>query len=345
VLLIERTINKSIAPVKILSAKLNRVEENPKEVIIKMDSDVVEVNELQNALLKMKKHYDSYQVDLEQTVDDRTKQINDYKDHLEDLVEDQTKDILIAKVAAENANYAKTEFLANMSHELRTPMHAIISYSQMGIDKINSVEKDKLQKYYENINKSGKRLLTLLNDLLDLSKLEAGRMVLSIERHNIKDAVDEVLVEMEELLNSKTLHIEQKIETKKLSAEFDKIRIMQVMMNLISNAIKFTASGRIITVIYRDSKIPIGKNEFDGIEVSVEDNGIGIPKGELEAVFDKFVQSSKTRSGSGGTGLGLAISREIISAHKGIIWAENRDGGGARFAFMIPYETIKMKKK
>lgn len=332
---VQRTISKSLNPVRILTAQLNKIDEKSSEEIKYEESNIKEVNDLQNSLAKMKLHFDTYSQELEETVTARTRELQDYKHHLEDMVEDKTKDLILAKEDSEQANAAKSEFLANMSHELRTPMHAIISYSQMGIEKVNTAEKEKLLKFYENINRSGKRLLHLLNDLLDLSKLEAGRMDLNLEKQDIRKTIDDVITEVGSLLRAKNITIQHNSKTQDTECSYDSVRISQVVMNLISNAIKFSTNDSVINIGYNDKTILADDGEISGIEISVQDSGLGIPDGELETIFDKFVQSSKTKTGSGGTGLGLAICREIIYAHKGTIWAENVKNGGAKFSFVL----------
>jgi signal transduction histidine kinase len=326
--LLNKTLDNSIEPIKKLATQLKNFDGYSSATIQYSVSDVIEVKELQDALQRMKSHYDLYNEELEETVAQRTGELQNYKNHLEDIVEEQTKDILIAKVAAENANNAKTEFLSNMSHELRTPMHAIISYSQMGLEKLPSGEREKLQKYFDNINRSGRRLLGLLNDLLDLAKMEAGSLHLEKEMVNIKELSDNMINELGSLFRARDLTVKQEFHTADTGCFADRARISQVISNLLSNAIKFSAHGSVITICYRD--------DISGLEVSVADHGIGIPDTELEKIFDKFIQSSMTKTGSGGTGLGLSICREIINAHNGRIWAENIKEGGARFAFVIP---------
>lgn len=243
-----------------------------------------------------------------------------------------------AKEESEAANMAKSEFLANMSHELRTPMHAILSFSKFGIRKINKVTKEKLLHYFTQINSAGDRLLALLNDLLDLSKLEAGRMSYKMELFDLKRIVDVTFAELKATVIEKGIKViiqPPEIET---TVECDSYKIGQVMRNLFSNAIKFTPAGKKIDVVF-DNLAFINEQGFvvEGISVSVVDEGVGVPEDELDAVFDKFIQSSKTKTGAGGTGLGLAISHEIIKSHSGKIWAENNDAGGATFRFVLPY--------
>lgn len=236
---------------------------------------------------------------------------------------------MAAKQAADRANEAKTHFLANMSHELRTPMHAILSFARLGETRTTETGDDKLKSYFGRIVFSGERLLGLLNDLLDLSKLEAGRVRLHLRPLKLRIAVQEALSEYSALLDTRQVSINLQCNGHD-TIEADAGLIGQVLRNLLSNAIKFSPQQSVIDIgIAPDAS---GQR----LELGVRDRGIGIPEEELEAVFDKFYQSSKTRSGAGGTGLGLAICKEIVLAHRGEIEARNRAGGGAEFLLRLP---------
>jgi signal transduction histidine kinase len=252
---------------------------------------------------------------------------------------------LIAKHQADYANEQKSLFLANMSHELRTPMHAILSYSELGMDKVQSAERSKLSSYFERVNTSGQRLLNLLNDLLDLSKLEAGKMEINLSPQDIRTLISEVLMEFGQLISEKSLEVELLPAEFDPSIELDPIRIGQVLRNLLSNAVKFTPQGGSISLTLSQTNIASGRRANDtdnepAIALQISDSGIGIPQQELTTIFDKFVQSSLTKNGSGGTGLGLAICKEITDAHRGSLIARNNSGGGASFVLTLP-----LKKK
>lgn len=246
-----------------------------------------------------------------------------------------------AKESAEEANKAKSEFLANMSHELRTPMHAILSFSKFGIRKITKVPTEKVLHYFTQINLAGNRLLALLNDLLDLSKLEAGRMIYKMEECDMKDVLKGSISELKPTINENGITVNIRDFDFSTLVYCDSHRIAQVFTNLLSNAIKFTPAGKSIEIAFNRASMITDKGMLaEGLEVNVLDEGIGIPKEELSSVFDKFIQSSKTKTGAGGTGLGLAICYEIISAHGGKIWAENNEKGGAVFKFILPFKQI-----
>ncbi len=233
-----------------------------------------------------------------------------------------------AKEVAEMANRAKNAFLANMSHELRTPLHVMLSCAAFGLKRFNTTSPEKQHAYFQQIHQNGETLLRLLSDLLDLAKLEAGKMAFNFEAHGLDSLLNAVTVNVEPLLAQRQLTLRYVPLTHPRKAILDPDRIMQVLHNLLSNAIKYSPDGGVITI----SLAQKGPN----MVITVRDQGLGIPEEELDAIFDKFVQSSHTQTGAGGTGLGLAICHEIVSAHGGHIWAENGLEGGAVVTFTIP---------
>jgi PAS domain S-box-containing protein len=281
---------------------------------------------------------DSYEFDesvqgLMETISFQVSRIMERKASAENLQE--------ALEEAKAANESKSEFLANMSHELRTPMHSIISFSDISLRKIDKVDTEKVKEYLRLINESGRRMLRLINGLLDLSKLEAGKRVFDMVESDIWDLTKKVLSEFGGQVSEKKININLDERKESAIVELDKDCIMQVVRNLVSNAVKFTAENGNITIGFELEAISVNTGDKEFLRFWVEDEGIGIPEDELEGVFDKFIQSSLTNTGAGGTGLGLSICREIISAHHGKIWAENvqDDKGnniGAKLLFEIP---------
>lgn len=240
----------------------------------------------------------------------------------------QREQLLEANRAAQAAVLAKSNFLSNISHELRTPMHGILSFSRFGLRDAESATRQDLRENFQQINQCGESLLALLNSLLDLSKLEAGRMSFEYAPVPLQEVVDLAMDEFRSAYRERDIRLRADFGRDLAEVLADRARLLQVVRNLISNAAKFTPAGG-------EVHVRITTTEQHQC-VIVEDSGIGIPQGEESVIFNKFTQASHTDARSGGTGLGLAICREIIEAHDGRIWAENRAEGGARVTFELP---------
>ncbi len=256
--------------------------------------------------------------------------------HLEEEVRVRTKKYLEAKISAEEANEAKTIFLANISHELRTPLHGILSYSAMGQKRAGKFDATKAKKYFKNIEKSGKRLLTLISELLSFSKIESGKIELEIKNVNIEELIRDGVDDQIEAIKDKNMKVLINIKDQSAVVKGDGFKLSQVISNLLSNAIKFSSKESVVKITVNKSE----KNKLKFVEVSVKDDGVGIPEKELKSIFSAFAQSSLHSKGSGGTGLGLSISQEIIHAHEGDIKAENNSNGGATLSFWLPIKEL-----
>ena len=237
---------------------------------------------------------------------------------------------LEAKEAAERANAAKGEFLANISHELRTPLQSILGFSELGT--LRTRADPRLQGMFGDIHAAGKRMLSLVNNLLDLSRLESTVGEIRLTTLDIVPPLRSVVAELRHLATTRSLRLVGPLQAGAdgpLWARADDFRLQQVLRNVLANAIRFAPAGSEVDVDW-------GRSGNQGLWVTVRDHGPGIPADELEIIFEAFVQSSRTKDGSGGTGLGLAICRKIMAAHHGQISARNHPDGGAVFEIHLP---------
>ena len=231
----------------------------------------------------------------------------------------------------EVASQHKSQFLANMSHELRTPLNAILGYTELILDNIYGEVPDKARVTLERIQNNGRHLLGLINDVLDLSKIEAGQLSLSLTDYSIKDVVHNVYGAVESLATAKNLALKVELPTDLPPARGDERRLTQVLLNLVGNAIKFTDTG----------EVAIKTSNADGtLTVAVHDTGPGISEADQGKIFEEFQQadSSSTKQ-KGGTGLGLAIAKRIIEMHGGRLWVESELGHGSTFSFTVPVKV------
>jgi len=228
----------------------------------------------------------------------------------------------------EVASQHKSEFLANMSHELRTPLNAIIGFSEVLTDRMFGELNEKQDEYLKDIYASGTHLLSLINDILDLSKIEAGRMELELTDFHLPTALDNALTLVRERAGRREITLQATVDERLGEVRADERKIRQVVLNLLSNAIKFTPEG---------GRIEVGAVPRDeSIEVSVSDTGVGIAPEDQEAVFEEFRQVGTVEKKAEGTGLGLTLCRKFVELHGGRIWVKSQVGVGSTFTFTIP---------
>ncbi len=262
-------------------------------------------------------------------------------------LEESNRELQAAARAAEAASLAKSEFLANMSHELRTPLNAIIGYSEMLQEELQELGEEELVGDLTSINVAGKQLLALIGDILDISKIEAGKMVLAIETFNVATLIEEVVAAVEPLAakGGNILEIECPADIGAMRA--DELKVRQALFNLLGNAAKFTQQGKIVLAVAKEKgnqnsvlseESSAGNSEF--ITFSVSDTGIGMSPEQLEKVFDIFAQAdASTTRQYGGTGLGLAISRKFCQLMGGDVEAVSELGAGSTFTIRLPVEV------
>jgi two-component system, NtrC family, sensor kinase len=226
------------------------------------------------------------------------------------------------------ASQHKSEFLANMSHELRTPLNAIIGFSEVLSEKMFGELNEKQEEYSKDIHASGQHLLSLINDILDLSKIEAGRMELELSDFHLPTALDSALTLVRERAGRRSIALQLSVDERLGQIQADERKVRQVVLNLLSNAIKFTPEGGRIEVL----AAPKG----GVVEVSVTDTGVGIAPEDQEAVFEEFRQVGTADKKVEGTGLGLTLCRKFVALQGGRIWVKSQLGAGSTFTFTIP---------
>lgn len=238
------------------------------------------------------------------------------------------EELIHAKLVAEDANKAKSVFLANMSHELRTPLNAILGYTELILDKIYGDVPEKIGEVLGRLDKNGRHLLGLINDVLDISKIEAGRLKLSLNDYSMQEVVQTVFTAVEPLAAEKNLALKVDVSQDLTIGKGDEQRIAQVLLNLVGNAIKFTEAGEV--------RVEVSTSDGTFL-VAVSDTGPGISQADQQKIFEEFqqVDGSSTRE-KGGTGLGLSIVKRIIEMHGGRIWVESSPGQGSTFRFKLP---------
>ena len=253
------------------------------------------------------------------------------EDQLRATLEKFATELQLRNAEIERADRRKSEFLSSMSHEIRSPLHTIIGFSELLAEELQGPLNEDQQRFVQHIHKDSMHLLDLISEILDLSKIEAGRVELRHEIFDVSAAIEEVLSSVRPQGEAKSIRIETKLAAS-LTLYADCLRFKQILINLLTNAVKFTPQGGgiLIDAIRRDAFI----------EIAVSDTGIGIAKNKHELIFDKFSQAGETsRGGREGTGLGLAITKALVEQHGGRVWIESEPGKGSRFTFTIPAQA------
>jgi two-component system CheB/CheR fusion protein len=315
--------------------------------------DIPKLRELLETILPEKTTFDNYEVEHDfATIGRRVMLLNARQIQrasgkeriillaIEDITEKKKleREVLTAKDVAELATRVKSDFLANMSHELRTPLNSIIGFSEVLEDELLGALNASQREDIQYILKAGRHLLSLINDILDLAKVESGKMQFEVERVSLKGLLDAMLAMHREKASRHGISMELQMETvADMTIEADERKLKQILFNLLSNAVKFTSDGGSVRVLAR--MLPGAKE----IEISVEDTGIGIKPEDIPKLFKEFSQLDSVYDKEyGGTGLGLALTKKLVELHSGSIQVTSEFGKGSRFAFVLP---VKQRRK
>jgi signal transduction histidine kinase len=264
---------------------------------------------------------------LEEKIRERTLKLEKTLNELEK----SNRELVFAKEAADTANRAKSEFLANMSHELRTPLNHIIGFTEMVTDKAIGPLNQTQEEFLNDVLGSSRHLLSLINDILDLSKVEAGKMELEIQEIPLDRLVRDSLNMVREKAIKHRIKLTTQFREIPLTIKADERKIKQILYNLLSNAVKFTPDGGAV-------ELAVEGKEEQGIHFKVRDTGIGMAEKDLERIFQPFEQGDNSAGRKyQGTGLGLSLTNKIIELHNGRLWAESEGiGQGSAFHFILP---------
>lgn len=274
---------------------------------------------------------------LKKEVKRKTEELRKTNEEMEKKIEERTEKLKLLAEKAKEADRIKSAFLATMSHELRTPLNSIIGFTGILLKGLAGPLNEEQKKQLTMVQSSARHLLELINDVLDISKIEAGELRLSISEFNIKESVEKVVRMFVPLLEKKGLELKMDIGNDVDSVVTDKRRLEQVLMNLMSNAVKFTEKGSIIVSC---------RKEVGSYVISVKDTGIGIEEGELEKIFQPFSQIDTGLSRKyEGTGLGLSISKKLLDLMGGKIYVESKPGKGSTFTIVIPQKIERTEVK
>ncbi|MFT5369894.1 MAG: signal transduction histidine kinase, partial [Candidatus Latescibacterota bacterium] len=261
-------------------------------------------------------------------------ELQELNEELEQRVAQRTAQLEETNLQLRQANQAKSDFLANMSHELRTPLNSVIAMSDIMLEKFFGELTSKQEEYTRDINNSGQHLLELINDILDLSKVEAGYSPLELSDVNIQNLLETSLIFVRERATRHGIELSLDISDDIPVILADELKVKQTLVNLLSNAVKFTPDGGLVEIK--------AHTEPDGIQVCISDNGIGIALDDQERIFEQFqrTESALTRKFEG-AGLGLALAKRFVEQHGGRIWLESEVGVGSRFYLNLPFTPPK----